>query len=358
MNQKIIFNNQKTEIIKLINDKNPKFVLIVTSDGNVKRGYTDFIVNNLKKHKIYFSIIKIFEYPDIENIPAIYKELNNHNYDLVISIGGGSVIDFAKIYSNCENGEKIKTFSDIKLRKDSIFHISIPTTSGSGSESTSFATIWSKKELLKYSFDNPKIIPNIAVLIPEFTISLNKKLTLTTSLDSLCHCLDSLSNKNNNIDSKKLASKSVRETVKFLPDLLENLNNLELRKSQLNASNLAGQAINITRTSLNHAISYPLTNLYNLPHGFACAFSTIGIFEKFNKTFLKHSNFEEIKVGIDLIKKLDLEPYYKNYLKTLEVEKVIKAIRGNKRLSNFIVNVSISDIEEILYFSKSEYNIQ
>lgn len=358
MNQKIIFNNQKTEILKTINYQNPKSVLIVTSKGNVKRGYTDFIVNNLKKHKIFFFIINIFEYPDIQNLPAIYRGLNNQHFDLVISIGGGSVIDFAKIYSNCENGEKIKVFSDIKLRKDSIFHISIPTTSGSGSESTSFATIWSQKEVQKYSFDNPKIIPNTAVLIPEFTTSLNKTLTLTTSLDSLCHCLDSLTNKKRNVDSEKLASKSIQETVKSLPDLLENLDNLDLRKSQLIASNLAGQAINITRTSLNHAISYPLTNLYNLPHGLACAFPTIGIFKKFNKTLVNHSNYEEIKSGIQMIKKLDLEPIYKKYLKTLDIDKTIRAIGVNKRLSNFIFNVSVSDLEEVLEFSKIEYNIE
>ena len=240
---------------------------------------------NIFKHEIN-------EYPNFDNINNLYNGFKNKNIDLVISIGGGSAIDLGKVFSACELKKKIEAMSDLKIRRNQIFNIAVPTTAGSGAESTKFATIWSQSDSTKHSFENDSLLPNIAYLDSSYTITLPLVNTLTTSLDALCHCLDCLWNKTKNIDAEAYASDSINIISEYLRKLLMTQDPIA-RKFLLQASNKAGQAINITKTSLNHSISYPLTNIYNLPHGFACAFSVPGIVE-FYKSELAFSKHNEL----------------------------------------------------------------
>ena len=123
--------------------------------GNFLCESFDYVINN---------------YPTLLDIEIMFKHLSDHNVDLVISIGGGSSIDIAKIYSSCNL--EVDSLTDISQllnsnSSDCIMSIAVPTTAGSGAESTKFATIWSKESKEKLSFENENLIPDYVYLIPE-----------------------------------------------------------------------------------------------------------------------------------------------------------------------------------------------
>ena len=351
MNQIIVNNDTEEHFINLVNSTVYKNCLLVSSNGNFKRGYDSFFINQLlKKTKIYK--FEVNNYPDIKTINSIFKDFAKKNIDLVISIGGGSAIDLGKIFASCCVDDNIEDFNDIKINESKIFNIAIPTTAGSGAESTKFATIWSKYENVKYSFENPRLLPEVVYLNEKFSITLPYDITVTTALDALCHCLDSLWNRNLTSFALENLNEGINLILKSLPSIKNDLENLDTRKNLLLASNKAGHAINTTRTSLNHAISYPLTNLYDLQHGLACAFSIPGIVSLFENDLKQIKEYELIKASLSLISKLELKEYYKPHLKNIDIELVSEQILINARSKNFIYDITKDNIKNILNTSK------
>ena len=357
-NQLIIDSEYKESFLNLLHNEKFKNILIITSRGNEKRGYQDSFIKIINEYKCQHLIYQVNKYPDLEEIDEIFKNFSNSNIDLVLSIGGGSVLDIGKIFATCNiPKEKLNNVSSIKERssEDFIYSIAVPTTSGSGAESTKFATIWSEKTKQKFSYENENLIPDLVYLVPEFSKSLTYDLTLTTTLDALCHAIDSLLNKNSTDQSIDLSKKAISLISKNLVFLLEDLENIELRKKILHASNLSGQAINISRTSLNHSISYPLTNYYGLPHGLACAFSVVTTLEyyKNNISNLDFGNY--ISLAVELIKQLELSKIYKTQLKELDVGIITEEALNNSRSENFLFFVEEKIINEILSEAKKYY---
>ena len=135
---------------------------------SVSIGQFGKIIKILKENKCSYIIQKINNYPTLLDIETMFKNVEQIDIDLVISIGGGSSIDIAKLYSSCIlNEENLINVSQLLNRKpqDCIFSVAVPTTAGSGAESTKFATIWSKKSKEKLSFENENLIPNYVYLI-------------------------------------------------------------------------------------------------------------------------------------------------------------------------------------------------
>ena len=287
-NQKIIYKNFDANFESLILNNKLKNCLIVTTSGSVERGYLNSYKNIMTNSECKFEELIINDYPDISMLGSVFSRFQNKNIDLILSLGGGSVLDVGKLLSSCtmqENAEIL--FTNISLNNSKkIFNIAVPTTAGSGAESTQFATVWSKNTQEKFSFEDKKLIPEIVYLNAELTKTVPLDITLTTAMDALCHSVDSLLNINNTKESEDLSIESISLICKYLQLLINDLNNETTRFKLLEASNLAGRAINITKTSLNHAISYPLTNLYGIQHGFACCFSVIATFEKYEKNLI------------------------------------------------------------------------
>ena len=153
--------------------------------------------------------------------------------------------------------------------------------------------------------------------------------------------------------NKKNSYSKKNEIGNFAKQL--NIRNKQIAKIQKNlllASNKAGHAINTTRTSLNHAISYPLTNLYDLQHGLACAFSIPGIVSLFENDLKQIKEYELIKASLSLISKLELKEYYKPHLKNIDIELVSEQILINARSKNFIYDITKDNIKNILNTSK------
>ena len=196
---------------------------------------------------------------------------------VIVAVGGGSVIDAAKVLAASggdfpavrkflETGKGEKQLARIPI-------IAVPTTSGTGSEVTCWATVWDTDAQKKYSLNLPWLYPEHALVDPELMLGAPKELTISTGLDALSHSLESLWNVNANPVSSALAVSAAGGVLEALPALAEDLGNLELRSRMARAAMVAGLAFSNTKTALAHSVSYPITLKHGVPHGIACSFS-------------------------------------------------------------------------------------
>jgi len=197
--------------------------------------------------------------------------------EVIVALGGGSMIDAAKVLA--ASGGDFETVRRHLVDKrpldaDAIIPIiAVPTTAGTGSEVTSWATVWDSANGSKYSLAHPRLYPETAVLDPALTVAAPRGLTLATGLDALSHALESIWNVNGNPVSANYAVEAAREIIDTLPRLLDGLGDVDLRARQMRASLLAGLAFSNTKTALAHNISYDITLKSGTIHGIACSFS-------------------------------------------------------------------------------------
>lgn len=197
--------------------------------------------------------------------------------DVWVALGGGSVIDSAKVFA-AASGE----FSNVaayletgsgaeKLSATPI--IAVPTTAGTGSEVTCWATVWNEATGKKFSLARANLYPEVALIDPKLMSGKPLDLTVSTGLDALSHSLESLWNVNANPVSANHAVFASREVLSVLPELAEDLGNIKLRSRMAQAAMFAGLAFSNTKTAIAHSLSYPITLNHNVPHGIACSFS-------------------------------------------------------------------------------------
>lgn len=197
--------------------------------------------------------------------------------EVIVAFGGGSVIDSAKALA-VSNGDfaNVQDFLEGRSDADAIQAlpiIAVPTTFGTGSEVTSWATIWDTDARKKYSLNRPDLYPEHAILDPGTSLGVPRSLTLATGLDALSHALESIWNVNANPVSANHAVFAATELLDALPKLLDDLGNLDLRTRVARASLFAGLAFSNTKTALAHSLSYYLTLHHGTVHGIACSFS-------------------------------------------------------------------------------------
>ena len=197
--------------------------------------------------------------------------------EVIVALGGGSVIDSAKVFA-AANGdfEKVRKFLETKEGADDLSGtpiIAVPTTAGTGSEVTSWATVWDEIGGRKFSLAHPNLYPETALIDPKLMLGKPHGLTLVTGLDALSHSLESIWNVNANPVSARHAVAAAKSIIEYFPKLLVDLGNLELRTEIAMASLSAGLAFSNTKTAIAHNISYPITLGWGVPHGIACSFT-------------------------------------------------------------------------------------
>ena len=158
--------------------------------------------------------------------------------------------------------------------------LAMPTTAGTGSEVTRWATIWDARRGQKLSIDCAGCFPKAAILIPEWTAGMPASLTLSTGLDALSHAMESFWAKARNPLSQTLALAAADRVRRFLPRVLTAPKDTALRREMCLASLLAGLAFSQTRTAACHSLSYPLTLTYGVPHGYAVALTLAPVMER------------------------------------------------------------------------------
>ncbi len=218
--------------------------------------------------------------PDVAELRALYEAFwsDAQQAEVLVAVGGGSAIDTAKALMV---GTQSGRFDDlvaalaaggpfVPARVKTL--IAVPTTAGTGSEVTPWATIWDREAQRKHSLHLPETWPSIAIVDPELMLSLPASVTLQSGLDALSHALESIWNVNANALSDTFAVAAVQQIFETLPLLMDKLGDLELRARMALAALQAGMAFSNTRTALAHSISYEMTLRYGLPHGIACSF--------------------------------------------------------------------------------------
>lgn len=191
--------------------------------------------------------------PKIEDVKNGVKLVNQYQPDSILAIGGGSVIDMAKLCRYYSNSKKVPL-------------IAIPTTAGTGAEVTRFAVCY--QDGVKQSIEDDAIQADYSLLIPELTLKNGKYLTACTGFDALAQAIEAYWNIYAGDDSDALALKAIGL---LFPALSELEGDLEWRSRMMLGAYYAGMAINITHTTAPHALSYVLTSKYNYPHGHAVA---------------------------------------------------------------------------------------
>jgi alcohol dehydrogenase len=218
--------------------------------------------------------------PDLNLLQDEAKRLLDVQVDCVIGFGGGSAIDSAKVFALALSPiarhhslrELLGVAAEFPAGTSLPLYV-LPTTAGTGSEVTPYATVWDHVERRKYSLAGPAVYPHTAFVDPELSDTVPYSSTLHTGLDAINQAAESIWNRNMTPMSEMLAHRSLQLGMKALPRLLNDLENPILRDTMSEVSLLAGLAISQTRTSLCHSISYPLTAHYRVPHGLACAFT-------------------------------------------------------------------------------------
>ena len=256
---------------------------IVTDESMIKLGYIDKILFHLRRRQKYVHseiFSEVESDPSFETIKKGVKAMQNFNPDVIIALGGGSPIDAAKgmwlFYEHPDadvEGLKLK-FMDIRKRTYKFPKlgiktkmVAIPTTSGTGSEVTSFAVITDKEKNKKYPLADYELTPDVAIVDPDLVMSLPKSITADTGMDVLTHALEAYVSNMASDYTDGLAEKAVELVFKYLEEAYNNGDSKIAREKMHNASTIAGMAFTNAFLGISHSIAHKIGAEFHMPHG-------------------------------------------------------------------------------------------
>ena len=256
---------------------------IVTDEGMMKLGYVDKILYHLRQRNQYVHseiFSEVESDPSFDTIKKGVEAMKNFKPDVIIALGGGSPIDAAKgmwlFYEHPDadvEGLKLK-FMDIRKRTykfpklgEKCKMVAIPTTSGTGSEVTSFAVITDKEKNKKYPLADYELTPDVAIVDSDLVMSLPKSITADTGMDVLTHALEAYVSNMASDYTDALAEKAVELVFKYLEVAYNDGNNKTAREKMHNSSTIAGMAFTNAFLGINHSLAHKLGAEFHLPHG-------------------------------------------------------------------------------------------
>jgi alcohol dehydrogenase class IV len=354
---------------KFLNENRFNFYFIITGKKSFKKSnfFNLFLQNSKKNFFIYYK--DNINYCHTKELKKIIKKVNVYNPDLILAIGGGTVIDYGKMASIVwkNNNNKNITFRTKNILEKKYLTLMIPTTAGSGSEVTSFAAFYEKNK--KFSIESSLLTPDYFFLVPELLLNSPRKVRAASGFDAISQSIESIFSKKSNNLSLKYSIKSLNYSLKNFLNFVNKPNVKNITNMQL-AANYSGKAINIAKTNVPHALSYFSSYHYKMLHGLAVSVFFLNtiiffynsiknkksiLFRKFSLLFkaMKIKNIEEFRSYF--IKILLKSGIYKNlypYKKKIDnnINKLIFSV-NKERLNNSPIRIGNNDLRTIIFKS-------
>lgn len=329
-------------------------ILVLSSPQHLKSGTIPKLLRDLSP-RVTKAICDIPPNPSLTTISRVVTESQLTDWDTILALGGGSVIDTAKIVAmHCKSFQTSGKFDldslqlNPKIIRDCRL-VAVPTTTGTGSEVTPFATVWDEVTKRKRSICSTNLYPDLAILDPDLVITSPFKLRLYSCLDATAHCMETLWNKNRTTDSEYFAKSGLEIIEKNIHALCTNTWNEELAGQMQIAAVYGGLAISISRTALSHSISYPLTLHLGVPHGLAVGFSLVAIYDSLNKDELKfvEASFSLTHL-VSQLKLIDFQHQIAPYANSTEILSFTHEMIDPDRAQNFVKPIRHEQIVEII----------
>lgn len=320
-----------------------KRVLVITDPFIEKSGMLQMITYRLTNANIEFEVFTdVVPDPPIEKITAGVEKVVAYNPECIIAIGGGSALDESKA---------IREFAKKVTGNDNVALIAIPTTSGTGSEVTSFAVVSDNDKGIKYPLVSEDMLPTEAILDAELVKSVPASVTADTGMDVLTHALEAFVSTNNNEFSNALAEKAIEICGTFLLRSYLDNNDAHARKKMHVASCLAGLAFNSASLGLNHGIAHAIGAQFHIPHGRANAMVLPHIIE-YNSDINKHSKSKPtyapcVRKYITAAKLLGVN----NFNEITTVRALVSYIQFLMKEMNMPLSVSQCNVDRNEYFN-------
>lgn len=282
---KLVFGSGKRNgLAKYIDEVGGSRGVLVCGNSFCKNGVADEFLR-LGGGKIVEIFSDIRPNPTTDNVNDCVRLMREVDADFAVALGGGSPMDCCKaacaIARGDDNIEPYHSLGKPISAKEAIPMIAVTTTSGTASEVTNISVLTDINKNLKQPMNDPAMYPKIAVIDPELTLTVPPQVTASTGLDVLSHAIESYWSTLNQPICSACSIYAARLVFEWLEKAYTEPENLTAREKMAEASIVAGVAFSHPRTTGSHACSFPLTNIYGIPHGEACAF-TLDYFVKFN----------------------------------------------------------------------------
>lgn len=363
------------QLVKQLKDK--KLLIVTTVRGKAQFLEDALLAKVVSNNRITW-LDTVKENPGLTEMQADISQLQAIQIDAIVAFGGGSAIDTAKVLRLGLAVEGKNTLAEL-LENPGLHQnakqvplYALPTTAGTGSEVTPFATVWHHEIQKKLSLGGDKVFPSVAIIDAELTDSLPLSVTLSTGLDAINQAAESVWNKNANSLTLGFATRSLQLGLNALPILAAGKGGKTERDQMTEASLLAGLAISHTRTALCHSISYPLTAHFGVPHGLACAFTmpevcklnltaNDGRFTALAQALTGKSEPQALyEIFAELNKKLKVAKQVKSYIKNSDDFLALKnEMFDSSRVTNNLVVLEEGDLEYVIkksWFINPEFN--
>lgn len=352
------------ELSLFIKDKNIKKILFVSGEHLKQSNQLKNLMEYFKECRVdvYDQEIKVSDFLTINKLSRYCKK---NTFDCIIAVGGGTILDTAKCASILAKHEGIVEDYVLskakKIKTKGLFYIAIPTTAGTGSEVTPWASIWGEDKK-KYSlFSKTFMFPDIAIIDSALTDTLSPKVTAESGIDALCQAIESYWNVSHNKISDVYALHAIKVIIKSLDSAVNNPNP-KIREAMAWGSLCGGLAFSNTKTTICHAISYPLTAHWRIPHGQATSL-TLPIFiqkiiplmtkarQKRLLSALESENAPEAAIKItQLMKGIGLKIHFSDLgLEKKDIQQVVKESFYTDRMNNIPLIYTEDTLTELLF---------
>ena len=279
------------DVVGVLKENKISRVLLITDRGIRGLNLTKSLEDVIKENKIgLFVFDETVPNPTTKTVDAALKMYKENDCQGLIAFGGGSCIDCAKGVGALlarPNKTLAQMKGVLKVRKKLPLLIAVPTTAGTGSETTLAAVIVDSETRHKYAINDFPLIPKYALLKPEVTVGLPKHITATTGMDALTHAVEAYIGRSSTNQTRKCSLSAIKAIFENLPEAYNNGKNIQAREKLLKAAYDAGLAFTKSYVGYVHAIAHALGGKYNVPHGLANAVILPYVLKSYNKKIHK-----------------------------------------------------------------------